>query len=198
MFQELLIYKETHGDCNVQQKQSEHASLARWVARQRQDYKQNKLAPDRVKRLQTLGFVWAAREAYWENMFRELLKFREKHGHCNVPRGYPENPQLAQWANNQCTSYGKKKLSKDKVKRLKNAGFLWNPDESQWEKMFQELVKFKEKYGHCSVPLGSPKKTPLGSWISNQRSNNKEGNLNRNKVQKLSKLGFVYYPGYPI
>lgn len=192
MFQELLAYKEKFGDCNVRQRESEYAGLAAWVSRQRQEYKKHKLPPDKVKRLKALGIAWDAREVYWATMFGELLKFKAKYNHCNVTQSYSDNPQLAMWVKTQRVSYRKRRLGKDTVKRLEDAGFVWNPDESQWEKMFQELVRFKEKHGHCNVPLGSPNKTLFGSWISNQRSDYKKGNLNRNKVQKLSKLGFVW------
>lgn len=30
----------------------------------------------------------------WEESFNKLLKFRTKHGHCNVPSRYPGDPHL--------------------------------------------------------------------------------------------------------
>jgi Helicase associated domain len=33
----------------------------------------------------------------WNERFRELLQFKEEHGHLFVPHSYPPNQQLAQW-----------------------------------------------------------------------------------------------------
>jgi helicase associated protein len=47
------------------------------------------LSPERIARLDALGFPWDAREARWENMFAELVAFKEANGHCDVPAGRP-------------------------------------------------------------------------------------------------------------
>lgn len=33
----------------------------------------------------------------WDEMYRRLLIFREKHGHCLVPNRYVDDPQLGSW-----------------------------------------------------------------------------------------------------
>ena len=39
----------------------------------------------------------------WDERFGELKRYKERFGDCNVPEGWPENPQLANWVNTQRT-----------------------------------------------------------------------------------------------
>ena len=41
---------------------------------------------------------------------------------------------------------------------------------NRWKERYQDLVKFKEKYGHCLVPLHWSPNPPLGHWVKRQRS----------------------------
>lgn len=41
--------------------------------------------------------------------------------------------------------------------------------QAKWEHMFDRLVDFKEKNGHCLVPNRYSQDTSLGAWVSTQR-----------------------------
>jgi len=82
------------------------------------------LAPDRITRLETLGFQWTLRSENWEAMFTELAKFKQQHGHCNVPAQFTENPQLGRWVVSQRSR--RDKLSTDQIERLEALGFQWD------------------------------------------------------------------------
>ena len=41
----------------------------------------------------------------WDDRFCQLQLFKAKYGHCHVPRGYIDNPQLAQWCSTQRIQY---------------------------------------------------------------------------------------------
>eukprot|EP00539_Tryblionella_compressa_P005631 CAMPEP_0178762858 /NCGR_PEP_ID=MMETSP0744-20121128/16788_1 /TAXON_ID=913974 /ORGANISM="Nitzschia punctata, Strain CCMP561" /LENGTH=408 /DNA_ID=CAMNT_0020417607 /DNA_START=142 /DNA_END=1368 /DNA_ORIENTATION=- len=66
-YQELLEYKSKHGDTRVPQHYSENKALGKWVAKQREQYKLLKkgkhsfLTPDRLEKLNSIGFVWSVR-----------------------------------------------------------------------------------------------------------------------------------------
>ena len=47
---------------NVPQNYPENPALGRWCQNIRQDYKKNKLAQDKIKRLDDLGFSWSLRK----------------------------------------------------------------------------------------------------------------------------------------
>jgi len=42
-------------------------------------------------------------------MLLELVKFKKTYGHCNVPKSWPEIPQLAYWVVHQRNLFKKNK-----------------------------------------------------------------------------------------
>jgi predicted helicase len=96
-FGELVAYKKEHGDCNVPQSYSKNPQLAFWVNTQRTHHKKGYLQPKRISRLEEIGFDWDPKDSEWEQRFSELVSYKDEYGHCNVPRGYAENPQLGTW-----------------------------------------------------------------------------------------------------
>jgi len=93
---------------------------------QRQSKKWGTLSAERIRRLEALGFVWNPLETFWEEMFTALVQYKEKHGDCNVPITWPENPQLGRWIANQRTSKKRGTLSEDRIRRLEAFGFVWS------------------------------------------------------------------------
>ena len=102
-FQDMVNFKETNGHCVVPLYNPSNPSLSHWVKRQRCQYKlkiegkHSTLTDERQKLLEDLGFTWDSHNAAWEERFHELLRFKEEHGHCDVPSTYKENPPLASW-----------------------------------------------------------------------------------------------------
>jgi hypothetical protein len=68
----------------------------------------------------------------WEQRLQELRAFREQHGHCYVPRKFPENQALAYWVDRQRSDYrnlakGKSsKMTQERIAILKQVGFEWD------------------------------------------------------------------------
>ena len=58
-FGKLRAFKKEHGHCNVPQA---HPELGTWVSIQRQFYKKCRMAPERVAKLEELGFRWLLRK----------------------------------------------------------------------------------------------------------------------------------------
>jgi Helicase associated domain len=56
-FHALCDFQKKHGHCNAPQRNPE---LGGWVNEQRQNFKNDQLAPDRVARLNDIGFSWKA------------------------------------------------------------------------------------------------------------------------------------------
>ncbi|WP_257616739.1 helicase associated domain-containing protein, partial [Chlamydia suis] len=191
-FLELKRFQEERGHCNVPSVYPENPDLGSWVSVQRKTFKSSELSEDRIARLEELGFVWDVTEEAWEKNFLELQRFREEHGHCKVPEGYPQNPQLASWVSNQRSDFKKGKLAEDRVARLEELGFVWRVLEEAWEENFLELQRFREEHGHCKVPASYPQNPQLASWVSTQRADFKEGKLAEDKIARLAELGFVW------
>jgi hypothetical protein len=60
-FNSLVLYKKTHGDCNMTTSKADDVQLTRWVERQRRAKKNGNLSEERIEKLNNLGFVWSVR-----------------------------------------------------------------------------------------------------------------------------------------
>ena len=124
-FKELLDYISEHGDCNVPLSQDK---LGKWVYTQRTSYAAGSLSRDRNDRLDSIGFKWDLVNKYlivpWETRFNELVRYKAKHGDCNVPT---ESGKLGTWVSKQRQQYKNDKLSQDRIDRLNSISFDWTP-----------------------------------------------------------------------
>ena len=126
--------------------------------------------------------------ASWDYFFGKLVAFTTRFDHCNVPRMWPEDPQLSIWVDNQ--RHTRSRLSLDRIKRLDELGFSWDPHGALWEEMFARLEQYKARFGHCNVPRKWPDDPQLARWIDNQRHRHSRPSADR--VQRLTALGFVW------
>ena len=87
---------------------------------------------EREQRLDEIGFVWRLVEPnVWEQMFEQLLSFKQTHGHCNVPQKSTVHKKLGRWVNVQRLFYTRGKIRPDRQKRLEAVDFVWNMKKSQ-------------------------------------------------------------------
>lgn len=124
-FDQLLIYKQSHENCDVPAKWNENEELGHWVSQQRQLRKRGTLHPERQRRLDEIGFDWRSDslKADWATRFEELKGYKERFGDCRVPVKWKENPQLGMWATNQRQHRKNGRLSPEKERLLRGLGF---------------------------------------------------------------------------
>jgi len=122
---ELSAYKEEHGDCLVKRGYitASGNQLGVWVKTQRS--KKDKLIPERIQRLDVLGFVWDPLAEQWEQGMKELCTYKEEHGDCLAPQGYisPSNYKLGDWVSNRRSN--KDRLTQEQVQLLDALGVVW-------------------------------------------------------------------------
>ena len=128
MYKTLAAYRRENGHCGVPGREYFH--LRRWINSQRVARRQGNLSKDRVRKLDALDFDWDGREEGWERMFAALVKYKKDHGHCDVPGGWPPNPDLAAWVNQQRRSNTRGTLSSRRRKRLEALGFRFRDQEA--------------------------------------------------------------------
>src|SRR5262249_33557486 len=126
-------------------------SLGAWVAHQR--YNSNSVSPERKARLDTLGFDWDPLTAQWEEGLEHLQAYIKEHKHCRVPQKYksPDGYPLGAWLNRR--RHTKDALSPNQIEALDRLGFDWDPRETTWEEGLSHLKLYKEREGHCRVPV---------------------------------------------
>ena len=151
-------------------------------------------------------------DAYFEERFNQLLRFKEEFGHCYVVRSYSENPALGQWCSGLRSIYNKIKngvnkssriLTNVRIERLEQIGFLWH--DVYFEERFNQLLRFKEEFGHCNVVQSYSENPALGQWCSGLRSmynkikngvNHYSRTLTKVRIERLEQIGFLWHVSY--
>jgi len=197
-FSELTIFKDEHLHCLVHahHKTASGFALGVWASRQRTAYRKDQLTPERIQRLYDMGFVWAPLTEKWEQGFSELAIFKDENNHCLVPRVHKTASgfTLGNWVSQQIRFYKKGQLTPERLKRLDDLGFVWDPIGAQWEQGFSELANYKDANNHCLVPkrYKAASGFKLGSWIANQRKAYNQDQLTPEQIQRFDDLGFVW------
>jgi len=136
-YEELCEFRKKFGSCLVHHNYKDNLPLARWVKRQRYQYKlmlegkQSTMTPERVEVLEKVGFVWDSQSAAWYERLSELKDFKKANGHTNVPSSFEQNPRLATWVKCQRRQYrlyeaGKaNNMTKLRISELESIGFEW-------------------------------------------------------------------------
>lgn len=191
-FEELLIFKEKYGHSNIPHTNTFNPTLGDWVRRQREAYRLKTISQPRINKLNSIGFVWDRFKTAWDKRFEELLIFKDKHGHVNVPRPRGFETPLGEWVSRQRENFKNNKLAQKRIDKLNSIGFDWNPFLNLWDKNFEKLLIFKKKYGHTFVQSRSIANSHLGQWLSKQRKLFKDNQLAQERIDKLNSIGFVW------
>jgi hypothetical protein len=168
--------------------------LAIWISTQRKFYKDDKLSPERTKKLNDLGFVWDVLEAKWSGYFEQLCRYKKDHGNTLVPWRYEDNPSLGKWVDMQRSNYHANTLSFERIEKLNEVGFVWDVLEAQWSEYFEQLCRYKKEHGNTVVPRRYEDNPSLGKWVDTQRTNYNTNKLSPQRIEKLNEVEFVWDP----
>jgi hypothetical protein len=123
-FSKLKRYAEkTNGDPNVSQLMK---GIGPWLSSQRVLYRQGLLSNSKRVLMESIGVCWNPSQRVddrWWRQFEKLKSFKDKHGHCNVPRRELPDPGI--WVSAQRTSFKKGTLKKERIDALNGIGFSW-------------------------------------------------------------------------
>jgi len=163
-FAELLQFKKVYDHCDVPKDWSENPKLGTWVNNQRRNKKKGILSPERICRLDEIGFLWHIVDSGWEDNYSELSKYYKIYGHTDVPIKWHENPQLGRWVSHQRSKKRKARLTEIQIRCLESVKFNWNPKD-KWDEMYVSLLEFKNSYGNCNVPRSWQIAPELCNWV---------------------------------
>lgn len=196
-FEQLKTYLEKHNKYPSRTDENpEIRKLSKWVEYQRQNYKSRKLPDDKIRKLQSINFIFQEKEKLsWDEMFNKLVKYINENGkYPQRTDADPEIRKLSIWITNQRAFYKSNKLPIDKIKKLQSIGFIFDPFEESWQVNFNELVKYLEENNGKYPPQSSklPKVKRLAIWVGSQRLNYKNKILSKEKLAKLQSIGFIF------
>jgi len=192
MFQRLVTYKNKYKSTSVPHKFQGDQELGYWVNKQRARYSKKELSADRIDQLKQIGFVWNPLDVGWDEMFQRLVDYKNKSKSVNVPKRYKEDPKLANWVDRKRQQYSKKELSADRIDRLEQIGFVWNPNDVEWDEMFQRLIDYKNEFKSANVPQSYKADQKLAIWVKTQRNQYSKKELFADRINLLESIGFTW------
>ena len=135
-YKELIEFHKEHGHAAVPHSYPKNPQLARWVKRQRRQYKlrcdnrPSTMTAERQDLLDQLGFIWDSHEVNWHEKLEGLKEYRKEFGNCNVPSN-SHDKKLATWVKCQRRQYklywdGKNSaMTPNRILELEKIGFEW-------------------------------------------------------------------------
>lgn len=161
-FEALVQYKKDNGNCLVPIADD---VLGCWVQTQRQQMtKKNKgltsyLTPQRIEKLNSLGFEWDTHQCHFDHVVGLLRDFIKVHGHQIIPEDYEvEGINLKFWVENQRKEYQKHKkgsrslMTSERMSKLEDIGFDLDPRETKWKRSLELAHAYKSTTGKWSIP----------------------------------------------
>lgn len=115
----------------------------------------------------------------WDLWYELCKEYREEFGHlCPVRGEWYKGKLISRWCRDQKMLYNKGQLSKDKLKKLQDIDFVFDPFFYKWEKRFEEYKEYVKDTGDyvpeaCVVHKGNK----VGKWFHLQRTQNNNGKL---------------------
>lgn len=205
----LLDYKIKNGDCNVP-RSFEDRTLANFVSRQRYLFKKGELEHEKAEKLKFLEFEFYPKKSNsgaWDKHYEALKEFYTKKGHSTYQKRFG-NETLYHWVLAQRVYKRKGKLSEQRIKKLNQIKFDWepenkgtSPDDDQWLEMLIQLKAYQKKFGHANVSQVDPNPDykRLGKWLNEQRGykkgrkiGNKRFYLSKEREELLNEIGVVW------
>jgi hypothetical protein len=203
MFRALTQFKQREGHLRVPTKHVEDGlKLGCWNETQKVMKKAGTLVSGRERRLNEIGCIWNVLDGSWDNMFRALMRFKQREGHLRVPMLHVEDGlKLGCWNEWQ---KGKKKsgtLVPERERRLNEIGFIWKDNHGfiskgnhrNWDTMFRALTQFKQREEHLDVPTRHVEDgLNLGCWITRQLQKKRAGTLGPERERRLNEIGCIW------
>ncbi len=173
-------------------------NLGGWVANQKSKYKQGRLTPEQITRLENVdsSWTWDLMETIWQEFFEELKEFVRINGHANVPyKVNGEKSKLGEWVAGQRKFFARGKMEPVRKELLDSIGFRWDALDP-WEEGFANAKLFADREGHTSVSSRHMENGKLlTKWMAHQRSKYRNGQLTKEQIQRLESLpGWEWNP----
>ena len=135
-YQELLEFRRENGHSAVPHTYPKNPQLARWIKRQRRQYKllmdgqTSTMTAERLDLLNSVDFIWDSHDLNWREKLEALTAFRAEMGHSNVPSNFRDK-KLSTWVKCQRRQYKlfwdskPSAMSLERIAALEKVGFEW-------------------------------------------------------------------------
>jgi len=176
-YEELLIFKQKFGHCNVTRNDTDFRKLANWVRKQRAAHRNGTIPQYRLQLLTSLGFEW--------------VRWTRRSGEGLNDSVMEEEDDEDDDEDDEDVEIDIDDEEAELAKEHQNGGGALTLDDL-WKSHYEQLKQFKQRFGHTNVSRSDHNWKQLGNWVRKQRERFQKGVLTEYRKQKLSELGFEW------
>uniref|UniRef100_A0A7S3DUQ4 Helicase-associated domain-containing protein n=1 Tax=Entomoneis paludosa TaxID=265537 RepID=A0A7S3DUQ4_9STRA len=210
-FQELREFKAKMGHCNVPHSYKINAPLARWVKRQRHQYRilmqryqeqeENQNEKERRQRQNTREV--AILESQELLPMSTLVRLTSSGASSTATTNHsssrsPISSGVTTRSTPAALAAPISSLTPERIEALQDLGFVWDVYRDCWQDKIGELRAYKEKHSNCDVPCRYAENPQLAIWVKCQRRQYKlytEGrpsSITLERIRELEQMGFCW------
>ena len=177
--------------------------LGEWLKRQMGN--RQKLNSEQIKLLENLNVVWERNSNKWDYMFEIAKKYYEEYGNLLVnTHSIYMDENLGYWINHQRDDFQKKdshqanvNFTNERIEKLESIGMIWDVSSYLWEKNYNILKKYYEKYGNIDMASSTEfENIKIGKWLQNQKSSFRgykgRKQLTKEQIDKLNNMNIKW------
>lgn len=172
VFDLLVSYKNEYGNCLVPANFIiNDYNLGEWVRQQRKLLKNpnNDCKRYKVKKLNSINFIWDENEYNWDEHFQCLKEYKDIYGICYVPRDTEfKGFKLYNWCRTQEKKYKNGTLKENRLEKLNSIGFIFDRLKYKWDLNYNILKQFKRKYRRLPSSSEKYEDYNIGIWLYDQ------------------------------
>lgn len=195
-YREMVAFAAAEGHTCVPDLYNGSTQLGNWVTTQRARYRENRIIPSRIRRMEMLeGWEWQPGLGVKERFLTELAAHVKEAGSVNVPSGYVTAGGFALGAalNRMRRLYHRGDLSERRVQALEAfEGWTWGSGplrEAKDQEFFESYRAFVEREGHGNVPGDHIESGfRLGRSIVSTRYRMNKGALAASRIEALDAI----------
>ncbi|QUE31621.1 DEAD/DEAH box helicase [Francisella philomiragia] len=163
-----------------------------WISIQRTRFSDNKLERSKIKKLESINFVFNKQDYKWNQNFNELVEWKKENPQ---PYKWPTQKRgerdevaerensLAVWQNANRKLFRDGTLSDERLQKLQSIGFIFDAHQEKWDLKYQEIIAYIENHDRW-LDINNKKEAKFVAWI-NSNSNKKLTSKQNNKFDKL-------------
>ncbi len=193
-----LKYYEEYGNIDVPMGYENYDGfkLGAWIATQRNKYRNSKLKPTQIQRLEKICIEWNPTKDAWNNAYINAKEYFEQQGNLLVSANYiaPNGFRLGAWLTSQRVKKKKGLLTNEQVSLLDSCNMCWNLNEKKWFDDYAEAKQYFVEHGSLDMPKGHKTETGfrLHEWLSTNRRAYKNGSLSDEQKEMLECLDICW------